>query len=325
MTVHRVACGWILLCALRSASASDHQRCMVDRLAALGSDSAARIAYASGYTLGDAQHAQGIAADPLVYLKAFRAGASGQPSAFSVQDLALHQSIGHRTADPQRSEPLAWDAMPVRIDLGQPQPIDTQAQGVGYALGYVTGIPYQRLGLSVDWQGFALGFLDGRYGRPSLLPAAALDAAWESLEAELISAKARQSQDAAIAGDRFRRAYATRSDTIALPEGVLYRLIQGGDGDIPDDDDVVRIRYRATRVDGGDVESTPRDHPVDLPMPGLFAGLRLALSRIRSGSEVEIDVPGSLARGSAWSNELPGDSTLVYHLHLDGVVRYPLP
>jgi FKBP-type peptidyl-prolyl cis-trans isomerase len=295
--------------------------CAVDIDRAVAATPSAAMAYACAYELGESHRRVGVRAEPLMVLKACYAAAIGHDSAFSRGDIAIQQSIAHRTGDPAASLSPAWAALPRRLDLDQAEAIDRDTQAMAYALGYVVGVPYARLGLTVDWQGFTLGYLHARYARADALGAEARARAILAMDELVRQRQAQQSAAAARDGEAFRARFAAAPGVID-DGGALYRIIDPGTGSTPGERDVVRVRYRAMRIDGSELEATPGEHPVDLPMPGLLPGLRQVLARLRAGSEVEIVLPGALARGSDWSTDLPGNATLRYRLSLVDVVPY---
>src|SRR5215469_8493038 len=60
-------------------------------------------------------------------------------------------------------------------------------------------------------------------------------------------------------------ANAQKPDVVVLPSGLQYRVIKSGNGATPTKDDVVKVAYKGTRVDGYIFDRTKRGETRDLP------------------------------------------------------------
>src|SRR5690606_13027689 len=78
-----------------------------------------------------------------------------------------------------------------------------------------------------------------------------------------------------------------------LPSGLQYEVLAAAtDGASPGPDDVVRVHYRGTRLDGGFVESSlARGNAVSMPMGKMLPGWREALTHMKEGEKWRVFLP----------------------------------
>ncbi len=123
----------------------------------------------------------------------------------------------------------------------------------------------------------------------------------------------------AAANATFLAASAKRPGTILRPSGLQYRILRSGTGRRPGGDDVVRIAYKVTLINGTVVDSTTPVLPASLAMANVsMAGLAEALSLMHVGDHWQLVLPANLALGSkgAANGAIPPNQTLVFDLAL---------
>ena len=112
---------------------------------------------------------------------------------------------------------------------------------------------------------------------------------------------------------------ARKPGTIVRPSGLQYRVLRSGTGQRPGGNDIVRIAYKISLIDGRIVDSTPQVLPASLAMATVsMAGLAEALALMHVGDRWQMALPANLALGSkgAANGSIPPNQTLVFDLTL---------
>ncbi len=129
------------------------------------------------------------------------------------------------------------------------------------------------------------------------------------------------------AGEQYRDQHATRDGVLTLPSGLQIALISVGQGQIPDEDAVVRVHYRGFHLDGREFENSyRRGEAATVPVQRTIPGWREALLMMPEGSRVRLVLPYWLAYGEAGAGQTIGPAeTLVFELELLNIEAPPQP
>ncbi|RZA13638.1 MAG: hypothetical protein EOP93_19925, partial [Lysobacteraceae bacterium] len=114
-------------------------------------------------------------------------------------------------------------------------------------------------------------------------------------------------------------ANAKKPGTILRPSGVQYRVLRSGFGRRPGGNDVVRMNYRISLVDGRVVDGSAPGFPAAVAMSGIsMAGLAEVLALMREGDRWQVAVPPSLALGAAGGGNgaIPPEQALLFDITL---------
>lgn len=118
-------------------------------------------------------------------------------------------------------------------------------------------------------------------------------------------------------GDKYLADYRAKKGVLALPSGVLYKIIKAGDGKKPADSDMVEVYYRGTHVDGKEFDATEPGHPATLKASALIAGWKQAISMMSVGSKWQIVIPSDLAYGERGvGSDIGPNEVLVFDVEL---------
>lgn len=123
------------------------------------------------------------------------------------------------------------------------------------------------------------------------------------------------------AGEMFLMTNKFKPDVITLADGLEYKVIVGGNGAKPKDNDVVIVDYEGRLVDGTVFDSSyKRGEPVSFPVNGVIPGWREALKLMRIGATWELYIPSGLAYGETGASPVIGpNETLIFKVHLIGI------
>ncbi len=111
---------------------------------------------------------------------------------------------------------------------------------------------------------------------------------------------------------------AQKPGVIKRLSGLQIRIIERGDGNFPNKDDVVVVHYEGKLIDGTIFDSSyAKGEPVVFPIKGVIRGWQEALVLMTVGSKWELILPAKIAYGDAGASELiPPGATLVFTVEL---------
>jgi FKBP-type peptidyl-prolyl cis-trans isomerase FklB len=200
-----------------------------------------------------------------------------------------------------------------------------------YALGMTIGQNLKRQGVEVDWNMYARGFKDEQSGGTTLLTEEEMSETLNALQFK-IAAKQQQTRETESVknkadGEAFLAANKTKPGVVTLPDGLQYKIITEGGGEIPDDNDTVTMNFRGTLSNGTEFDgSAKRGKPLQLVVGALsLPGWREALKLMKVGSKWELVIPPQLAAGEKGMPPLiPPSATLIIEVELLSV-DHPKP
>ncbi|MDV3458077.1 FKBP-type peptidyl-prolyl cis-trans isomerase [Sphingomonas sp. HF-S4] len=107
----------------------------------------------------------------------------------------------------------------------------------------------------------------------------------------------------------------------SLPGGLRWRRIKGnGQGKHPTVQDVVKIHYAGTLIDGTPFDSSyDRGEPATFPLGALIPAWQMAVPMMGVGDTIEIASPSDLAYGPVGKGPIPGGATLLFKIELLGI------
>jgi FKBP-type peptidyl-prolyl cis-trans isomerase len=129
----------------------------------------------------------------------------------------------------------------------------------------------------------------------------------------------------ADANARFLADYAARPGVKKLPDGLMYRVLQSGDGPTPQkNSDVATVYYKGSLISGKVFDQTKPEEPAALQVGGVIPGWTEALKLMKTGDTWELVIPSALAYGSEGKGDrIPPDQTLIFLINLAKVEYAP--
>uniref|UniRef100_A0A7S2RH14 peptidylprolyl isomerase n=1 Tax=Rhizochromulina marina TaxID=1034831 RepID=A0A7S2RH14_9STRA len=105
------------------------------------------------------------------------------------------------------------------------------------------------------------------------------------------------------------------SDVVELPSGLQYKVLGSSPdgGASPTSASAVTLEYTGHAVDGTKVESA---HRVGVSLDAVLPGMAEALQLMRQGDKWEVYLPPSLGYGTEGTEEVRGDSALIFQVEL---------
>jgi FKBP-type peptidyl-prolyl cis-trans isomerase len=206
-------------------------------------------------------------------------------------------------------------AIQEEINLG-----DDKAR-ISYAFGMTVGGDLKQAGLEMDYTAFTEGLKSAmEQGSATLLDK---DEALEIVQTAFENAMSKQAAELRIKEENFLIENAQNDGVVSNPSGLQYMVIAKGDGPKPAPDDIVRVHYEGTLIDGTVFDNsyhseTGEEIPLDMVIPGWAEGIQL----MNVGSKYKIFIPSSLAYGERGAGQvIPPYSTLIFTIELLEIVK----
>ena len=119
-------------------------------------------------------------------------------------------------------------------------------------------------------------------------------------------------------GEKYLAWFAKRDRVQQSDSGLLYRILEQGNGPKPTRESIVEVHYRGTFPDGEVFDSSYRDNkPMIHPASQFISGWTEALLMMNEGTKMEIVVPPELAYGERGIGDvIPPNSVLKFEMEL---------
>ncbi|WP_045218208.1 FKBP-type peptidyl-prolyl cis-trans isomerase [Desulfonatronum thioautotrophicum] len=216
-----------------------------------------------------------------------------------------------------------------------PRPVhslETDVQRTSYAIGLDIGTNIAMGELEVDVDAMAQGLRDGLGvgGAPlmtqeeQLQVLAALQQDLMQKQMEMVQMQAAEN---IAKGEAFMAEFREQEGVQATESGILFRVIEEGDGEMPRAEDIVTVHYTGTLVDGTVFDSSlERGEPATFPLQGVIPGWIEILQIMPQGSKWEVVIPPDMAYGPQQAGPLiEPNSTLVFEIELLDIIRAEAP
>jgi len=197
--------------------------------------------------------------------------------------------------------------------------LENEKARISYAFGMTVGGDLKEAGLEMDYAAFTEGLKNAMEGT-SLLDE---DEALEIVQTAFENAMAKQAMELRVKEEKFLAENALNEAVITNPSGLQYMVLVKGDGPNPAPDDIVRVHYEGTLIDGTVFDSsyyseTGEEIPLNMVIPGWAEGLQL----MNVGSKYRIYIPSKMAYGERGAGQvIPPYSTLIFTIELLEIIK----
>jgi FKBP-type peptidyl-prolyl cis-trans isomerase FkpA len=184
----------------------------------------------------------------------------------------------------------------------------TEDQKTIYALGVISGRQIRIFNLSPEEIAlYEAGLRAAVQGTPPVVDPESFGPQFEQL------ARARTSAAAASFLDRA----AQEEGAIKTASGFVFKSLQEGTGAAPQRSDTVSVNYRATMMDGREVDSSPPSQPAIFRLADVIPCWTEGVQMMKPGGKARLVCPPALAYGDRGAPPtVPGGSTLVFDIDL---------
>ncbi len=124
------------------------------------------------------------------------------------------------------------------------------------------------------------------------------------------------------AGEKFLKENANNKSVYTTPSGLQYKIVTKGKGKKPGPNDVVRVHYTGTLIDGKKFDSSyDRGEPIEFPVGQVIPGWIEGLQLMPVGSKYIFYIPSNLAYGDRPTGDIPPGSTLIFEVELLDIIK----
>ncbi len=128
------------------------------------------------------------------------------------------------------------------------------------------------------------------------------------------------------AAEFFLAANAKAEGVRTLPSGVQYKVVASGPpaGESPDRNDLVRVNYEGTLIDGTVFDSSFQSgQPAVFTVGDVVPGWTEALQQMKVGDEWIVYVPPALGYGEQGRPGIPPNAVMIFRIQLLDIARAP--
>jgi FKBP-type peptidyl-prolyl cis-trans isomerase len=197
--------------------------------------------------------------------------------------------------------------------------LEDEKARISYAFGMTVGIDLKEVGLEIDYAAFTEGLKNAMEGAPLLDQ----DEVLEMVQIAFENAMAKQALESYAKEQQFLAENALNEAVITTPSGLQYMVLVKGDGPTPAPNDIVRVHYEGSRIDGTVFDNsyyseTGEEIPLNMVIPGWAEGIQL----MSVGSKYRIYIPSSMAYGERGAGQvIPPYSTLIFTIELLEIIE----
>ena len=127
-------------------------------------------------------------------------------------------------------------------------------------------------------------------------------------------------QEVKTSNAAFLTQYAKQKGVKSTPSGLLYKVLQQGDGAMPSDTAQVEVHYEGKLIDGTVFDSSyKRVETATFGLNQVIKGWSEAVKLMKVGSKYEVCLPYNLAYGERGTRGIPPFSTLIFTIELKSI------
>ena len=118
----------------------------------------------------------------------------------------------------------------------------------------------------------------------------------------------------------FLRKKAIEAGVQKTAQGVLYEILQSGNGPKTTIRNIVSVYYKGMLIDGSVFDdNTTQGFPDAFRLADLIVGWQIALTQMCVGDKWRIYVPATVGYGAMSLSGIPKHSTLIFEIELTGI------
>jgi FKBP-type peptidyl-prolyl cis-trans isomerase len=184
-----------------------------------------------------------------------------------------------------------------------------------YAFGVLMGSNLKPFGFTFDYKAFTEG-LKGYFDENAKITE---DEAVSIVQQTINDSMQREADANLEAANLFLEENAKKNGIITTESGLQYEIIAKGDGDAPTADNVVRVNYSGSLIDGKTFDSSyDRGEPVEFPLDQVIPGWTEGIQLMNAGGHYKFYIPPKLGYGDqpVGNGLIPANSVLIFDVEL---------
>lgn len=120
--------------------------------------------------------------------------------------------------------------------------------------------------------------------------------------------------------EEYLRQKASEPGVFPLSAGLLYEVMESGEGASPTLGNIVSVYYKGMLTNGKVFDdNTAQGYPDAFRLNDLIDGWKIALTRMHVGDKWRIYIPSHLGYGAIATVGIPKHSTLIFEIKLTGI------
>ncbi|MEJ5317534.1 MAG: FKBP-type peptidyl-prolyl cis-trans isomerase [Tenuifilum sp.] len=134
----------------------------------------------------------------------------------------------------------------------------------------------------------------------------------------------RIAQENLDASNKFLDENKTKEGVVVDSSGLQYKIIQEGTGPMPTAEDIVKVHYKGTLIDGTQFDSSyDRGEPAQFKLNQVIPGWTIGLQKMKVGSKFILYIPSNLAYGERVRPGSPigPNQALIFEVELLDIVK----
>lgn len=205
--------------------------------------------------------------------------------------------------------------------------LETQNDKESYSIGYEVGLSIRSDGVEANLEKLVQGLADALNQKEPLLEAQEMRKLVVDLKKRTREAQFRKVQELMVSNaqesDKFLAENKKKKDVKTTQSGLQYRVVRKGNGISPKSDDLVKVAYRGTFINGEEFDSSyKKSEPVVVKADSVIKGWTEALPMMKVGSRWQLFVPPNLAYGRAGlGRRIPPNKVLIFDMELLAVQK----
>ncbi|MCB9025251.1 MAG: FKBP-type peptidyl-prolyl cis-trans isomerase [Bdellovibrionaceae bacterium] len=200
--------------------------------------------------------------------------------------------------------------------------MDNDKAKYSYAIGQQIGKNMKGQGIDLDIDAFSLAIAHQLKDQKSLLTEDEMKTALSTMAEDRNKKRREEAEVNKKTGEDFLTKNKSKNGVKVLESGLQYEVVKEGDGKIPTAENVVKVHYKGTLIDGTEFDSSySRNQPAEFPVTAVIKGWTEALQLMKVGSKWKLYIPPDLAYGEAGRPSIPGNSVLVFEVELLDIIK----
>lgn len=199
----------------------------------------------------------------------------------------------------------------------------TSEDSLSYALGVANYKYYKGDSININVKMFTKGMTDASKDKALMNDTAASGFIVSYMQRREKARLTREYSTQIEASRTFLAENAKKEGVVTLPSGLQYKIITEGTGPKPGPDEIVKVNYTGTTVDGTKFDSSyDRGEPAQFRLSNVIKGWAEGLQLMPEGSKYILYIPSDLAYGERGAgNVIKPFETLIFEVELLGITK----